>query len=127
MAKRRSMDIPGLVPHKNPIKHCVKIGNMIFSGGITGFDPKTGELPGSLDDQARCAFANMKTLVEGAGGSTDDIAKVEVFMRDTSDRDAINREWVAMFPDEDDRPARHAIKAELGGGILVQLEIVAVL
>jgi hypothetical protein len=32
-----------------------------------------------------------------------------------------------MFPNEEDRPARHAITAELRGGMLFQLEIIAVL
>lgn len=127
MAKRQSIDIPGLVKHKNPISHCTRIGNMIFSGGITGFDADAGALPDTLDAQARNAFANMKTLVEGAGATLGDVGKVTVFMADTSDRDAVNREWLALFPAEDDRPARHAIKSTLGGGILIQLEVVCVL
>lgn len=127
MAKRQSIDIPGLVPHKNPISHCTKIGNMIFSGGITGFEPGTDVLPDSFDDQTRCAFANMKTLVEGAGATLGDVAKVTVFLKDTTNRDPINREWLALFPDPDDRPARHAVKADFEGKMLIQLEIVAVL
>lgn len=127
MAKRQSIDIPGLVPHSNPISHCTKIGNMIFSGGITGFDPDTGDLPDTLDEQAANAFANMKTLIEGAGATLGDIGKVAVFMKDTSNRDAVNRAWLELFPDEHDRPARHAVKSQLGGNMLIQLEIVAVL
>jgi len=37
----------------------------------------------------------------------------------------VNREWLALFPEEHDRPARHAIKADFDGKVLVQLEIVA--
>jgi hypothetical protein len=32
-----------------------------------------------------------------------------------------------MFPDEHDRPARHAVKAELRGEMLFQIQIIAVL
>lgn len=127
MAKRQSIDIPGLVPHKNPISHCTRIGNMIFSGAITGFEPGTGVLPDSFDEQTRHAFANMKTLVEGAGATLGDVAKVTVFLKDTTNRDPVNREWLALFPDPEDRPARHAIKADFEGKMLIQLEIVAVL
>ena len=127
MAKRQSIDVPGLVPHKNPISHCTKIGNMIFSGGIIGYDPDTGEIPDDLDSQATNAFANMKTLIEGAGATLDDIGKVTVFMQDNSNRDAVNREWLALFPEEHDRPARHALQVNLPGNMLIQLEIVAVL
>lgn len=127
MAKRQSMDIPGLIKHKNPISHCTRIGNMIFSGAITGFDQETGTLPDTLDAQTRNAFANMKTLVEGAGATLGDVGKLTVFMADTSDRDAVNREWLALFPEEDDRPARHAVKSLFDGGMLIQLEVVCVL
>ena len=40
---------------------------------------------------------------------------------------ALNREWTAAFPDETSRPARHVLKADLGGGILVQADVIAVL
>ena len=56
MAKRESMDIPGLIPHKNPIPHCSKVGNMIFSGGIIGYDAD-GSIPDSLEAQTVNAFA----------------------------------------------------------------------
>ena len=125
MAKRESLHIPGLVRHKNPISHCTRIGNMLFSGAIAGYG-KDGSMPDSLGAQVANAFANMKILVEGAGFGLGDVAKVTVFMRDTSNRDAVNREWLKLFPDEHDRPARHAIRTEFDGKTLVQLEIVAV-
>jgi enamine deaminase RidA (YjgF/YER057c/UK114 family) len=125
MAHRESMHIPGLVRHKNPISHCTRVGNMLFSGGIIGYD-KDGALPDSFDAQVTNAFANMRVLVEGAGFELGEVGKITVFMKDTSDRAAVNREWLALFPDEHDRPARHAIKVDLPGPMLVQLEIVAV-
>ena len=49
-------------------------------------------------------------------------------MKDRSQREAVNAPWLEMFPDEDDRPARHAIEYDaFPPGILVQLEVVAVL
>jgi len=125
MAHRESMHIPGLVRHKNPISHCTRVGNMLFSGAITGYD-SDGALPEDFDAQVTNAFANMRVLVEGAGFELGDIGKVTVFMKDASDRSAVNREWLALFPEEHDRPARHAIKADFDGKVLVQLEIVAV-
>jgi len=127
MPKRESLHIAGLAPHKNPIPHCVKIGGLLFSGAIVGFDPNTHELPEDLDAQVSNAFANMRTLVEGAGGSTDDIAKITVHLADAGDRSALNREWLAMFPDEGNRPVRHAVQAPLAGKTRIQLEITAVL
>jgi 2-iminobutanoate/2-iminopropanoate deaminase len=48
-------------------------------------------------------------------------------MKDSAQRDAVNKPWLAMFPDENDRPARHAIEYDaFPPGVLVQLEIIAV-
>ena len=126
MGKRQSLHLAGLAPHKNPIPHCVKIGGMLFSGAIVG-NTITGELPESLDEQVNNTFSNLKTLLEGAGTSSDDVAKMTVFLAAAQDRGALNREWLAMFPDEHDRPVRHVISAALQGKTLIQIEVVAIL
>lgn len=65
--------------------------------------------------------------MENAGGAPDNIAHMTVSLKEEKYRDSINKEWVKMFPDEKDRPARHAITADLRGHVLFQVEIVAVL
>ena len=93
-----------------------------------GTDPATGKVPEDLGQQCEFAFAHMKTLVENAGGTVEDIGAVKVYMKDRSQREAVNRPWLKMFPDENNRPARHAIEyGAFPPGILMQLEIIAVL
>ncbi len=124
--KGRSIHVAG-VQHGAPIPFGARVGNMIFSSGILGADPATGKVPGDLESQCEFAFANMKTMVENAGGDISGIGKITVYMKDRSQRDAVNKPWLAMFPDEDDRPARHAIEYDaFPPGVLVQLEIIAV-
>jgi len=65
--------------------------------------------------------------MEQAGGTPDDIIRMAVYLKEESYREAINKEWLKMFPDEHSRPARHAIKIELRGEVLFQIELVAVL
>ena len=126
-SKRRSIHVEG-VAHVAPIPMGAVVGNMLFSSAIGGIDPDTGETPPTLEEQCILAFANMKALVENAGGTLDDIASVHVYMKDRSRRDAVNRPWLEMFPDEDARPARHAIEYDgFPPGVEVQLKIVAVL
>ena len=59
--------------------------------------------------------------VEGLAG----FSTARVILRN-SQRDALNAEWLKCFPDPHDRPARHTMVADLPGGMLVQIEIVAV-
>ncbi len=124
--KGRSIHVDG-VKHGAPIPMGARVGNMIFSSGIMGTDPSTGNVPEDLESQCVFAFANMKTMVENAGGKIEGIGTIKVYMKDRSQREAVNRPWLEMFPDEDDRPARHAIEYDaFPPGVLVQLEIVAV-
>lgn len=126
MAKRKVLKA-GLPHHRNPIPTAVKIGQMVFSSAIPGQDPKTHTTPPEPERQVELAFENIRRVMEEAGGTTDDIAKVTVFLKDMKYREHVNKEWLKMFPDEDNRPVRHAIKADLPGELAVQLEIIAVL
>jgi 2-iminobutanoate/2-iminopropanoate deaminase len=126
MAKREVIEIPGLA-HGAPIPNGAKIGNIVYSSAISGRDTKTNELPSDPDKQAEVLFENIRKFMEIAGGSPDDIIRMTVYIKEEEHRDAINKPWIAMFPDEHNRPARHAIKAPIRGGMLFQIEIVAVL
>jgi 2-iminobutanoate/2-iminopropanoate deaminase len=113
--------------HGAPIPNGVVIGNMIFSSAISGKDAKTGVLSTEPDEQAEAMFRNLKLFMEKAGGTPQDIAHMTVFLKEEQYRDSVNKAWLKMFPDEHDRPARHALKAELRGQILFQIEVIAVL
>jgi enamine deaminase RidA (YjgF/YER057c/UK114 family) len=126
MAKRKSIHIKGM-EHGAPIPNGVVIGNMVFSSAIGGKDAKTGVLSDDPDEQAAAMFRNLALFMESVGGSPDNIADVKLYLKDEKYRDHVNGPWEKMFPDEHDRPARHALKVDLRGKNLFQIEIVAVL
>ena len=123
---RRSIYVEGF-GHKNPIPPACRIGNMIFSGSIQGTDPATGKVATTLDEQCALMFANVKKIVEAGGGALDDIAKMTVWMKDRSQRAALNAEWVTMFPDPEKRPARHTMQSDLDLGKLIECDFIAVI
>ena len=127
MAKRQVLTIPGIPPHQNPIPQGVKICNMIYSSAISGADAATGELPGEPETQAWNTFRNIRLLVEAAGGTIDDIAKMSVSLRDDETRKYVNDAWLDMFPEENNRPARHTQSANINPRYHVQIEFTAVL
>jgi enamine deaminase RidA (YjgF/YER057c/UK114 family) len=126
MAKRTSIHVSGF-GHVNPIPAACRVGNLVMSGGIAGIDPATGKVAPSLEAQCAFMFQHMKTIVEAAGGTTDDIVKLTVWMTDRGQRAALNAEWLKMFPDEHARPARHTMQVPLDGGLLIQCDFTAVL
>jgi 2-iminobutanoate/2-iminopropanoate deaminase len=121
----RSIEIEGVDHGAAPIPMAARVGNMIFTSGIAGKDPRTNRPPADAGEQARLAFANLRSAVEAGGGTVEGIGHVTAFIKDSSVRDALNEAWVAMFPDAADRPARHTLVWDLQGGMLLQLEAVA--
>ncbi len=126
MARRQVIDIAGMRKHSNPIPSAVRIGNMIYSSVIGGHAFGSQELPDDPAAQIANAFANMRRIVEAGGGTVDEIAIVDVLLRTLAHRALVNEQWLAMFPDENDRPARHSCEADLPPGVLIHLKVVAV-
>lgn len=123
---RQSFDVEGIA-HGAPIPFGARVGNMVFSSGIMGVDPSTGKLADDLEGQVHFAFANLERLLAKAGGDLGDVGHVGVLVAEEGFRSAVNVEWLRAFPDPASRPARHTTVTPLRGGMLVQLEIIAVL
>jgi enamine deaminase RidA (YjgF/YER057c/UK114 family) len=127
MNQRRSIEVPGL-GHDNPIPAASRIGPFLVTSVITGKDPQTGEIPAGIEEQCAVMFANIRRVLDAAGGKPEDILKLTVWMKDRSMRVHMNKEWVAMFPDPHSRPARHTFaSSDPAGAMLVQCEFMAVL
>ena len=126
MADRRSINVPGRGHRGGAIPMGSRIGNVIYSSGISTADPETGERPDDLDKQAENMFKNMAKFMDLAGGTVDDIIFVMLLLKDRGVRDHIDKAWEETFPDPDSRPARHALQTELGGGAQMQALITAV-
>jgi 2-iminobutanoate/2-iminopropanoate deaminase len=104
----------------------VRSGDTIYCGHINGADPATGEVPEALEEQLTNAFATMRALVERAGASIDNIARVSLFLRQLSDLKSVNGHWVAMFPDASDRPTYKFLQVDLPSGRHIELDFFAV-
>jgi 2-iminobutanoate/2-iminopropanoate deaminase len=126
MSNRTSIYVAG-ASHKNPIPAAARVGNLLMSGLVSGPDPDTGQRPDYLADQCANMFANIRAIVEGGGGATDDIVKVTVYLANPADREALNEQWLAMFPDPHDRPARQAMPNPPNPDWLILCDFVAVI
>lgn len=127
MAKRKSINYPGFA-HQNPIPNASRIGNIVMSSVISGRDPDTKQLPADLAAQVTNVFKQIRLCVEAAGGTVDDIIKVNFWMKDpATGRAALNGEWSKMFPDAEARPARHTLHLPPGGPTELTCDFVAVL
>ncbi len=125
MGRRQTFQIPG-VHHAAPIPFGARVGNVIYSSAIQGIDADPGKLAEDVAEQARHCFKNLRTFLEVAGATPDDVVRMTCLLKDLGDREALNGPWLEMFPDENDRPARHTSSYDPPGGMKIQIEVVAV-
>ena len=96
-----------------------RAGEWIIVSGQLGL--KDGTLEPDVASQARQALVNLKSVVESAGATINDVAKCTVFMVDINDFAVINGIYAEAFGDH--LPARSAVAvAALPLGGLVEIE-----
>jgi 2-iminobutanoate/2-iminopropanoate deaminase len=128
MAGRRETYHLDPVKHNAPIPMGAKVGNIIFSSAIGGANPDTGVVPPDIDEQCDNAFKNLRNFLAKAGATPDDVVRVNVFTKEEANRAKVNKPWLDMFPDENDRPARHQLVIpNMPQPYDIQIEVIAVL
>lgn len=110
--KRRHINIPGR-PVNAPFSDAVLVGDTLYIAGRIGFDPKTGKLPDSVDQEARNVLDGFKTVLAQANMTMDDLVNVQVFCPDVSLFDRWNAVYRTYF--KKDFPSR----AFIGSGPLL--------
>jgi reactive intermediate/imine deaminase len=105
----------------------VKAGNTVYLSGQIPLDPATMVLvEGGMDAQIRRVFDNLAAVAEAAGGSLDDIVKLNVFLTDLAHFPLVNE--IMSFYFTQPFPARAAIGvASLPRGAGVEMDAVLVL
>lgn len=110
-----------------PYSQAIRAGNTVYLSGQIPLDPKTMEIvSGGFAEQTHQVFKNLKAVIEAAGGTFDDVVKLNCYLTDLSDFATFNQivsEYLqAPFP------ARAAVQvAALPRGALVEVEGVVVL
>ena len=122
--KRKIYEIEG-VSHTAPIPLGMQMGNLLFSATIQ--PRETGNAPEDPEAQIALAFKNTQDLLALAGGTMDDVAHMNTFIRDADVRKALNGKIRETFPEDDDRPARHTYQVPMNGKTAFNLEYIAVL
>ena len=107
-----------------PYVQATKLGEMLFTSGVIPVNPATGEIPSSVEDQARQAFSSLKALVEASGSSIEKVVKTTLFIKNMDDFAKINAIYAEVFAEP--YPCRSCVEvARLPKDVLLEIEAVA--
>jgi len=109
-----------------PYSQAVVYGGLVYTAGQIPLDPRSGEMmEGSVAEQTRKVFDNLRAVLEQAGASLSTVLKTTVFLQDMNDFAAMNEVYAEAFGDH--RPARSAVQAaRLPRDARVEIEAIAV-
>ena len=101
----------------------VRVGDTVYMSGQIGLDPATMQMVDGIDAQIVRVFENLKAVAEAAGGSLNDVVKLNVFLTDLANFARVNETMAAYFSAP--FPARAAVGVkELPRGALVEADAV---
>ncbi|MHC5111071.1 MAG: RidA family protein [Planctomycetota bacterium] len=121
--------------------HARRVGNLLFLSGIGPRKRNSKDIPGvTLDDnrtivdydiavQCRTVFENVRTVLEDAGASWNDIVDVTVFLTDMNDFATFNPIYAEYFAGEGKpNPTRTTVEVNrLPTPIAIELKVIAAL
>ncbi len=105
----------------------VKVGSTVYLSGQIPLDPASMEVvEGGIQAEISRVFDNLTAVCEAAGGSLQDIVKLNIFLTDLNNFPIVNEVMAQYF--QTPYPARAAIGvASLPKGVGVEMDAVMVL
>jgi 2-iminobutanoate/2-iminopropanoate deaminase len=120
---RQAIQPDGMAMPKPPYSPVVVSGDLVYTAGQVAHDAGGALIEGGIEEQTRQALENVRTCLEAAGCSLDDVQKVNAYLADLGDFEGYNGVYREFFAEP--YPARTSVQAGLPPGILVEIEAVA--
>lgn len=108
-----------------PYSQAIEVNGMIYTSGVIPVDPKTGDIPDTVEAQAVQVLSNMTNLLNEAGTTMEKVIKTTVFIKDMNDFAKINEIYAKFFTGI--YPARSCVEvARLPKDVLLEIEAIAI-
>ncbi len=107
-----------------PYSPGIRVGNLIYTSGQIGLNPKTGKLmTGGLKAETYQALENLLKILDAAGSSLSQVIKVTIYLGDIENYGVVNEIYAEYF--KEDPPARAVIQGKLPAGAGVEFDAIA--
>lgn len=124
MSDIRKINVEGL-GRLPAFSHATVVGDLIFVSGTLGTLPGSFDLAeGGMGPQTAQTLRNIKSILETAGATLADVAKVNVYVTDMTKFGEMNEAYLEFFPG--DPPSRITVGCSaLALGALVEIDCIA--
>ncbi len=116
MPERQPIIPPGMSPNPN-LSPGIRVGDMLYVSGHVGTDAN-GNAADGCEAQSRQVMANIRGVVEAAGGRMEDVAKITCFLTNMDDYAAYAKVRLETWP------ANPPASSTVGVSCLVRPELV---
>ena len=109
-----------------PYSIAISFNNLIFTSGQIPINPVNKTIPESIEEQAKQAMENLKTVLEAGGSNIDKVIKTTIYLKDMGDFGTVNEIYESFF--KPPFPARTCIQvSKLPKDALIEIEAIAAL
>ena len=99
----------------------VRVNDTVYLSGQIGLDPTTMQMAEGVGEQIHRVFQNLRAVANAAGGSMDDVVKLNIYLTDLIHFAKVNEVMATYF--RQPYPARAAVGvATLPRGALIEAD-----
>src|SRR3954465_4673025 len=125
MPHKEPIIVPNQDKPKSPYSAGIVCGDLVFVSGQGPIDVITKKIVGStIEEQVELTLKNVERILQTAGCSLNDVVKFTVHLLSITDFDRFNAVYRKFF--KEPFPARTTVQSVLWGGILVEIDVIAV-
>ncbi len=122
MPERQPVIPPGVAPNPN-LSPGVRVGDMLYVSGHVGADAN-GNIAEGCEAQSRQVMANIRAVIEAAGGRMEDVAKITCFLTNMDDYAAYAKVRLETWPANPPASSTVGVSCLVRPELLVEVEAI---
>ena len=75
----------------------VRVDNTVYLSGQIGLDPNSMTIVEGIEEQVNRVFQNLRAVADAAGGSLDDVVKLNIYLTDLAHFSKVNEIMATYF------------------------------
>ena len=120
----REIKHPDKVAETGDYSSALLVNGWLYISGQGPLDLKSGVvISGSIEEETALTLSHIKSIVQAAGGTMNDIVKCAVHLSNIDDFERFNSMYASFF--EKVKPARTTVQSVLADGIKIEIDAVA--